>query len=139
MKHLEKRLKLEFIKVLVCPNMDDEILPFPPEVAAAKEAFHAAFKAAEMGKHAEIAPVNNDLQADQIANAYIDDTEDVAIAKAAHMTAVEEAEAAAAMEATEVKIPVAAELKMAMPVVYHQQPLVYYQIPHYKPYSLYGR
>ena len=28
MKHLEKRLKLEFIKVLVCPNMDDEILPF---------------------------------------------------------------------------------------------------------------
>ena len=28
MKHLEKRLKLEFIKVLVCPNMDDEIFPF---------------------------------------------------------------------------------------------------------------
>ena len=28
MKHLEKRLKLEFIKVLVCPNMDDEVLPF---------------------------------------------------------------------------------------------------------------
>merc|ERR1712130_828786 len=50
----------------------------------------------EMGKHAEIAPVNNDLQAGQIANAYIDDTEDVAVAKAAHMTAVEEAEAAAA-------------------------------------------
>merc|ERR1711890_165965 len=93
-----------------------------PEVAAAKEAFLAAFKAAEMGKHADI-----------------DDTEDVAIAKAAHMTAVEEAEAAAAMEATEVKMPVAAELKMAMPVVYHQQPLVYYQIPHYMPYSLYGR
>merc|ERR1711890_43123 len=99
-----------------------------PEVAAAKEAFHAAFKAAEMGKHADIAPVNNDLQADQIANAYIDDTEDVAIAKAAHMTAVEEAEAAAAMEA---KMPLAAEVKMAMPVVYQQQPLVYYQIPHY--------
>ena len=28
MKHLEKRLKIEFIKVLVCPNMDDEVLPF---------------------------------------------------------------------------------------------------------------
>lgn len=28
MKHLEKRLKVEFIKVLVCPNMDDEVLPF---------------------------------------------------------------------------------------------------------------
>merc|ERR1711936_620572 len=102
-----------------------------PEVAAAKEAFLAAFKAAEMGKHAEIAPVNNDLQAGQIANAYIDDTEDVAVAKAAHMTAVEEAEAAAAMEPTEVK--------MATPIVY-QQPLMYYQIPHYLPiYNGFGR
>merc|ERR1712110_1146724 len=100
-----------------------------PEVAAAKEAFLAAFKDAEMGKHAEIAPVNNDLQTGQIANAYIDDTEDVAAAKAAHMTAVQEAEAAAAMVgATEVK----------MGTVFHQ-PLVYYQIPHYLPYHLYGR
>merc|ERR1712203_491479 len=98
-----------------------------PEVAAAKEAFQATFKAAEMGKHAEIAPVNNDLQAGQIANAYIDDTEDVVVAKAAHMTAVEEAAAAAA-----------AEVKMATPVVY-QQPLMYYQIPHYLPYNLFGR
>merc|ERR1712037_861072 len=73
---------------------------------------------AEMGKHAEIAPVNNDLQAGQIASAYIDDTEDVAVAKAAHMTAVAEAAAAAAIEPTEVK--------MATPVVY-QQPLMYYQ------------
>merc|ERR1711934_382733 len=88
-----------------------------PEVAAAKEAFQATFEAAEMGKHAEIAPVNNDLQAGQIASAYIDDTEDVAVAKAAHMTAV----AAAAIE-----------VKMATPVVY-QQPLMYYQIPHYLP------
>merc|ERR1712110_312811 len=96
-----------------------------PEVAAAKEAFQATFKAAEMGKHAEIAPVNNDLQAGQIANA-IDDTEDVVVAKAAHMTAVEEAAAAAA------------EVKMATSVVY-QQPLMYYQIPHYLPYNLFGR
>merc|ERR1711981_671030 len=102
-----------------------------PEVAAAKEAFQATFKAAEMGKHAEIAPVNNDLQAGQIANAYIDDTEDVVVAKAAHMTAVEEAAAAAAIEPTEVK--------MATPVVY-QQPLMYYQIPHYLPvYTGFGR
>ena len=28
MKHLESRLKIEFVKVLVCPNMDDEVLPF---------------------------------------------------------------------------------------------------------------
>merc|ERR1711944_395587 len=107
-----------------------------PEVAAAKEAFLATFKAAEEGKHAEIAPVNNDIQADQIANAYIDDTEDVVVAKAAHMTAVEEAAAAAMEPATEVKMPV---VKMAMPVVYQQQPLVYYQIPHYLPYNGFGR
>merc|ERR1711990_1307783 len=99
-----------------------------PEVAAAKEAFLKAFEDAEMGKLAEIVPVNNDLQAGQISSAYIDDTEDVAVAKAAHMTAVEEAAAAAAMEPTEVK--------MATPVVYqHQQPLIYYQIPHYLPYN----
>merc|ERR1711944_298245 len=103
-----------------------------PEVKAATKFFIDQFNTVELGGLEQ-------LQAKQIASAYIDDTEDVAIAKAAHMTAVEEAEAAAAMEATEVKMPVPAELKMAMPVVYQQQPLVYYQIPHYMPYSLYGR
>ena len=104
-----------------------------PEVAAAKEAFLTKFKAAEMGAHAEMAPVNNDLQAGQIASAYIDDTEDVITAKAAHMTAVEEAAAAAAaMGPTEVK--------MATPVVFHHQPMMYYQIPHYLPiYNGFGR
>ena len=103
-----------------------------PEVAAAKEAFLAKFKAAEMGAHAEMAPVNNDLQAGQIASAYIDDTEDVITAKAAHMTAMEEAAAAAAMGPTEVK--------MATPVVFHHQPMMYYQIPHYLPiYNSFGR
>ena len=103
-----------------------------PEVAAAKETFLAQFKAAEMGEHAEMAPVNNDLQASQIASAYIDDTEDVITAKAAHMTAIEEAAAAAAVKGTEVA--------MATPVVFHQQPLIYYQIPHYLPiYNLFGR
>ena len=28
MKHLVRKLEVEFIKVLVCPNMDDEVLPF---------------------------------------------------------------------------------------------------------------
>ena len=28
MKLLEKRLKQEFMKVLVFPNMDDEVIPF---------------------------------------------------------------------------------------------------------------
>merc|ERR1712083_1163900 len=38
---------------------------------------------AEAGEHAALAPVNNDVQAAQIANAYLDDTVDVAEAKAA--------------------------------------------------------
>lgn len=32
MKHLEKRLKVEFMKVLVYPNLDDEFLPFMDHV-----------------------------------------------------------------------------------------------------------
>merc|ERR1712241_75033 len=118
------------------------------EVAAAKEAFMAAFEAAEMGKHAEMVPVNNDIQAGQIASAYLDDTEAVAKAKAAHMTAVEEAAAAKMssdeMMATPMKmvapVKMVASVKMAQPVIYHQ-PLVHYQIPHYLPttYNLFGR
>merc|ERR1712054_8452 len=52
-------------------------------VAAAKASFKAAFDIAEAGEHAALAPVNNDVQAAQIANAYLDDTVDVAEAKAA--------------------------------------------------------
>merc|ERR1712241_1504220 len=122
-------VELGGLELLQAKQIPNAYIADTPEVAAAKEAFLAAFKDAEMGKHAEIAPVNNDLQTGQIANAYIDDTEDVVAAKAAHMTAVQEAEAAAAMVgATEVK----------MGTVFHQ-PLVYYQIPHYLPYHLYGR
>merc|ERR1712212_253894 len=125
-------VELGGLKQLQAKQIPNAYIADTPEVAAAKEAFLKAFEDAEMGKLAEIAPVNNDLQAGQISSAYIDDTEDVAIAKAAHMTAVEEAAAAAAMEPTEVK--------MATPVVYqHQQPLIYYQIPHYLPYNPFGR
>merc|ERR1712233_143477 len=94
-----------------------------PEVKAATKFFIDQFNTVELGGLEQ-------LQAKQIPSAYIDDTEDVAVAKAAHMTALEEAAAAAAMDPTEVK--------MATPVVF-QQPLIYYQIPHYLPYNLYGR
>merc|ERR1711899_481597 len=115
----------------------------------AKKVFIAAFEAAEMGKHAEMVPVNNDIQAGQIASAYIDDTEAVVKAKAAHMTAVEEAAAAAKMSSDEMMatpmkmdapVKMVAPVKMAQPVIYHQ-PLMYYQIPHYLPttYNLFGR
>ena len=48
-----------------------------PEVAAAKAEFLAAFKAAEAGEHAALAPV-------QGATAYLADLPEVADAKAAH-------------------------------------------------------
>merc|ERR1711934_1025747 len=103
-------VELGGLQQLQAKQIPNEYIADTPEVVAAKEAFQATFEAAEMGKHAEIAPVNNDLQAGQIASAY---TEDVAVAKAAHMTAVAEAAAAAAaMDPTEVK--------MATPVVYQQ-------------------
>merc|ERR1712112_510418 len=59
-----------------------------PEVAEAKAAFNAAFAAAEAGEHAALRPdalhpVNNDVQAPQIASVYLDDAEDVAAFQAA--------------------------------------------------------
>merc|ERR1719175_523441 len=60
-----------------------------PEVAAAK----AAFAAAEAGDHAALAPVNDAVQAAQIATAYLDDDEAVAAAKADFAAAFAAAEA----------------------------------------------
>ena len=64
-----------------------------PEVAAAKQDFLAAFKAASVGEHAALAPVNNDVQAEQIPSFFLEDTEDVAVAKAAFLAAFEDASA----------------------------------------------
>merc|ERR1719167_271271 len=63
------------------------------EVAAAKAEFKAAFELAEAGGHAALAPVNNDVRAEQIANAYLEDAEDVAEAKAAFKAVFEDAAA----------------------------------------------
>merc|ERR1711962_795707 len=67
------------------------------DVVAAKAEFQAAFDMAVEGRLGELAPVNNDVQAEQIATAYMADTEDVAAAKAQFMAAFEDAEAAAPM------------------------------------------
>merc|ERR1712165_86670 len=56
---------LELLQAKQIPNA---YIADTPEVAAAKEAFVAA----EKGNHAEMVPVNNDIQAGQIASAYID-------------------------------------------------------------------
>merc|ERR1712013_222598 len=70
-----------------------------PDVAAAKASFKAAFAAASAGDHAELAPVNNDMQAPQIANAYLDDAMEVAEAKAAHSAYLDDVEEVAAAKA----------------------------------------
>ena len=51
------------------------------EVMEARSNFMAAFAAAEAGDHQALAPVNNDVQAPQIATAYLAHTEDVMKAK----------------------------------------------------------
>ena len=62
-----------FLAVAAAAPVDDT-----PEVAAAKASFKAAFDVAEAGEHIALAPVNNDVQAAQIANAYLDDVVEVA-------------------------------------------------------------
>merc|ERR1712012_1169810 len=126
---------------------------YTPEVKAALKFFIDSYNTVELGglellqakqiPNADMVPVNNDIQAGQIASAYLDDTEAVVKAKAAHMTAVEEAAAAAKMSSDEMMatpMKMVAPVKMAQPVIYHQ-PLMHYQLPHYLPttYNIFGR
>merc|ERR1712227_419268 len=102
-----------------------------PEVAEAKAAFQAAFDAAAAGEHAALAPVNNDVQAEQIPESYLEDLEDVAAAKAAFKAAFDDAEAGglAAKQAPAPVIPevapVVAPIPAALPVTYSHIPAVY--------------
>merc|ERR1711872_153227 len=73
--------------------------------AAAKAEFRAAFDAAAAGEHAALAPVNNDVQAEQIAAAYLDDLEEVVAAKAAFKAAFDDA-AAGGLTAKQAPAPV---------------------------------
>ena len=75
------------------------------EVAAAKAEFKAAFDAAVAGSHADLAPVNEDVQAEQIAAAYLADSEDVAAAKAQFQAAFDSA-AAGGLAAQQAPAPV---------------------------------
>merc|ERR1712121_583048 len=100
-----KLLVCSFLAMAAAAPIEDT-----PEVAEAKAAFKAAFDAAEAGEHAALRPdalrpVNNDVQAPQIAPAYLDDTEDVAAAKAAFQAAFDEA-AAGGLAAKQAPAPV---------------------------------
>merc|ERR1719381_470408 len=84
----------------------------------------AAFAAAEAGEHAALAPVNNDVQADQIGSSYLEDTDDVAAAKAAFQAAFDDA-AAGGLAAKQAPAPAhviaapAPVATLAAPAVYH--------------------
>merc|ERR1712168_593775 len=64
-----------------------------PEVAEARAAHLALVEEAKAGLHATKAPVNNDIQADQIATTYLADDEAVAAAKAEFLAAFADVEA----------------------------------------------
>merc|ERR1711944_5093 len=115
---------LRLVFVIAVATAAPQYLEDTPEVAEAKAAFQAAFDAAAAGEHAALAPVNNDVQAEQIPESYLDDLEDVAAAKAAFQAAFDDAEAgglAAKQEPAPAHViaapaPLAA---IAAPAVYH--------------------
>merc|ERR1711962_1638279 len=89
--NMYKLLVCSFLAMAAAAPIEDT-----PEVAEAKATFKAAFDAAEAGEHAALRPdalhpVNNDVQAPQIASAYLDDVEDVAAAKADFQAAFDDA------------------------------------------------
>lgn len=87
------------------------------EVKAAKDAFATVYKTVEAGEHINLMPVNNDVQAPQIANAYLDDSMDVAEAKEAFMAAFRNVEAGG-LEAMQAPAPKVAEpVQVAAPAV----------------------
>merc|ERR1712203_805015 len=93
------------------------------EVKEAKAEFMSAFQAAEAGEHAMLAPLNNDVQAPQIATAYMADTKDVAEAKKAFLLEFKNVEAGGLAD-KQAPGPVAPAV-MKAPVA----PVVYSHIP----------
>merc|ERR1711955_36445 len=78
--NMYKLLVCSFLAMAAAAPIEDT-----PEVAEAKATFKAAFDAAEAGEHAALRPdalhpVNNDVQAPQIASAYLDDADEDAAA-----------------------------------------------------------
>merc|ERR1712126_418600 len=140
--NMYKLLICSFLAMAAAAPMEDT-----PEVAEAKATFKAAFDAAEAGEHAALRPdalhpVNNDIQAEQIASAYLDDVEEVAAAKAAFKAAFDDAAAgglAAKQEPAPVHVvaaPAAAPVAVAAPVapVVHTLPVGYPYGLHYGAY-----
>merc|ERR1712062_658296 len=120
------QLTTDMYKVIFCLSAVAALpLEDTVEVKEAKAAFMSAFHAAEAGEHAMLAPVNNDVQAPQIATAYMADTEDVAEAKKAFSLEFKNVEAGG-LAYKQAPGPVApAVMKVETPVVYSHIPMVH--------------
>merc|ERR1711868_244873 len=94
------------------------------EVNAAKKAFATIYKKVEAGEHINLRPVNNDVQAPQIANAYLADSMDVAEAKEAFMDTFRNVEAMQTPKVAASAIP-----KVTVPATYAHAPVAY-AVPH---------
>merc|ERR1711973_856151 len=81
LKHTQTKM-LRFAVLFVAAACSAIPIEDTPEVAEAKAAHLALVEEAKAGLHAAKAPVNNDVQAEQIATAYLADDEAVAAAKA---------------------------------------------------------
>merc|ERR1712203_186735 len=101
------------------------------EVALAKAEFQAAFDAAVAGEHAALAPVNNDVQAEQIPDEFLGDAADVAAAKAEFLAAFESA-AAGGLADLQAPAPVH-EIPVAAPVPAAVSAPVYFPYNHVLP------
>merc|ERR1712131_409489 len=104
----------------------------------AKEAFHTVYKSVEAGEHVNLMPVNNDVQAPQIANMYLDDTADVAEAKEAFHAEFKNVEAGGLM-AKQAPAPVheVAKVEVAAPNMVNLVPNTVhtYAVPHHYAYT----
>ena len=127
-------VKIFCLATLVAPA--PQYLEDTPEVKAAREEFQAAFDAAVAGEHAALAPVNNDVQAEQIPARYLDDLEDVAAAKAAFQAVFDDV-AAGGLAAKQAPAPVHQVAETTVPTLLYN-PLPFYPstAPFYPSYRL---
>merc|ERR1711884_960441 len=92
LKHTQTKM-LRFAVLFVAAACSAIPIEDTPEVAEARAAHLALVEEAKAGLHAAKAPVNNDVQAEQIATTYLADDEAVAAAKAEFLAAFADAEA----------------------------------------------
>merc|ERR1712001_696482 len=129
LKHTQTKM-LRFAVLFVAAACSAIPTEDTPEVAEARAAHLALVEEAKAGLHAAKAPVNNDVQADQIATTYLADDEAVAAVKAE-----------AAPIATVAGLPYAAYPYAAYPYAAHgfaYNTIAHHSYPYYAGLPYYG-